>query len=429
MPLEFYANNLKDFVRDREIREILPEVKRAHKMLVSKSGLGAGFLGWFDLPNRTSKEDLKNIKSVAREIKENTDAFVCIGIGGSYLGARATIEFLQPIFSVDKKKPQIYYAGCNLSSDYLQGLLNEIKDKDVTVNVISKSGTTTEPALTFRIIQNFLKSKYSKADLQKRIICTTDNKKGALLKIAEKEGYRRFIIPEDVGGRFSVLTPVGLLPIAVAGVDIEELLAGAKDFEVKTAGMNLKSNIAYLYAAIRNILYRKGMHIEILANFHPALHFVCEWWKQLFGESEGKDGKGIFPAAVDFTTDLHSMGQLIQEGARNIFETFLVVSQSHETVLIPFREEDLDQFNCVAGKDIDFVNEKAHIATAAAHFEAGVPNMTISIPERKPYYLGQLFYFFEKAVAISGYILGVNPFNQPGVEVYKKKMFQLLGRI
>lgn len=421
-------NNIKSFINQRQIDSIMPEIIGADRKIKKGTGEGGEFLGWLHLGSNTSKKVISEIKNIAAEIRKKSDILLCIGIGGSYLGARAGIEFLSPLFSkeigVDKLK--IYFCGNNLSSDYMQDLLENIDSgKEIYANVISKSGTTIEPALSFRIVYDFMRKRYSKTELAKRIICTTDKKRGALKKMASKNGFRTFIIPDDVGGRFSVLTPVGLLPMACAGIDIEELLKGVADFEKNVFKLKAETNDAYLYAGIRNLLYRSGKDIEILSGFHPSLHYLLEWWKQLFAESEGKDGKGIFPAIADFTTDLHSIGQLIQEGKENIFETFVIVNPFRKA-RIPYLKENIDRLNYLAGRDLDYVNKRAYQGTIKAHAAGGVPNMTIDIPHRTPYYLGQAYYFFEIAVAVSGYLLDINPFNQPGVEAYKSNMYKLL---
>lgn len=423
MEISLNTDNLKGFLAQKDFKEVTLQVEKAHEALEKKSGAGAEYAGWADLPSRIKENFLSDLKKFGQSIQKTSDCLLSIGIGGSYLGIRATAEFVSAL-----PKMPIFYAGHHLNSDELYGLLHHLKDKRVSVVVISKSGTTTEPALAFRIIKKFMQKKYSNTQLKKRIICVTDEKKGALRAIAQKEGYEAFAIPEDVGGRFSVLTPAGLVPLAIAGVDIQGLVAGAREAEKEFAKMDLEKNGVYRYAAARYLLYKKGKMIEVLSSFYPNLFYAAEWWKQLFGESEGKDGQGIFPASLSLTTDLHSMGQLLQEGIRNIFETFLVVEKPKHKLLIPREKEDLDKFNFVAEKDLDFVNKQAYAAAAAAHFEGGVPNMTITVNECSARALGQLFYFFEKAAAISGYLLGVNPFDQPGVEAYKKKMFQLLGR-
>ena len=413
---------LNGFVSANELEKIFPSVKLAHDNLHNGKGLGAEFTGWLDLPSRIPDALIKEISSLAGEVHKNSDCIVSIGIGGSYLGIRATVDFL------GGGKLPVYYAGHTISSDYLHQLLATLKDKRITVVVISKSGTTTEPAIAFRVIKKLLESKYQGEELKKRIICVTDEKKGALRKIADKEGFKSFVIPDDVGGRFSILTPVGLVPLALAGVDIQSFVDGARKAQAEYAICDLDKNTCYRYAALRNILYAKGKKIEVLSSFYPNVFYVAEWFKQLFGESEGKDGKGIFPASLIMSTDLHSMGQWMQEAERTVFETFLQIDRPHHDVIIPEDKEDLDGFNYVAGKGFDFVNKKAYEATSAAHFEGGVPNMTITLCKADTVHLGHLYYFFEKACGISGYILGVNPFDQPGVEAYKKKMFTLLGK-
>jgi len=413
---------LKGFVSSQELENIFPSVKLAHENLHQAKGLGAEFTGWLDLPSRIPDSLIKEISVLAAQVHQNSDCIVSIGIGGSYLGIRATVDFL------GGGKLPVYYAGHTISSDYLYNLLETLKDKRITVVVISKSGTTTEPAIAFRVIKKLLESKYQPEELKKRIICVTDEKKGALRKIADKEGYQSFIIPDDVGGRFSILTPVGLVPLALAGVDIQSLVEGARKAQAEYAVCDLEKNTCYRYAALRNILYAKGKKIEVISSFYPNVFYVAEWFKQLFGESEGKEGKGIFPASLIMSTDLHSMGQWMQEAERTVFETFLQIDRPHQDVIIPHDPEDLDGFNYVAGKGFDFVNKKAYEGTSAAHFEGGVPNMTLSLCKADAMHLGHLYYFFEKACGISGYILGVNPFDQPGVEAYKKKMFALLGK-
>ncbi|MDP8266510.1 MAG: glucose-6-phosphate isomerase [Candidatus Aceula meridiana] len=423
MDIKFDIANLKGFIEKKEWDDIVPQVKKAHEELVNKTGQGSNFTGWLDLASRTDNALLDELKILGEEVRENSDCIISLGIGGSYLGIRATVEFL----IADQKIP-IHYAGNNLSSGYLYHLLKGLEDKRVTIVVISKSGTTTETALAFRIIKEFMEKKYDANELKKRIICVTDQEKGALRKSINSEGYRSYPIHDDVGGRFSVLCPAGLVSLALAGLDIHQLIEGARDAEKAFDEMDLEKNIAYQYAAARYLLYKKGKKIEVLSTFYQRLSYVAEWWKQLFGESEGKDGKGIFPASLNLTADLHSMGQLMQEGERNVFETFLMVEDSGHKMIIPPAEENLDNFNCVAGKDLDFVNKQGYKATSSAHYEGGVPNMTITLPNCQAHALGQLYYFFQKAVAITGYLIGVNPFNQPGVEAYKKKMFALLGR-
>jgi glucose-6-phosphate isomerase len=414
---------LKGYIEDKDYAKILPDIQKAHEALENKSGKGSELTGWLDLPHRMEDSFLDELMELGQKIRESSDCLLSVGIGGSYVGIHASLEFL-----ISEQKLPVYYAGHNLSSGYLFHLLNEIRDQRVTVVVISKSGTTTEPALAFRIIKKFMEEKYDFEELKKRIICITDPKKGALRTIAQKRGYRTFAINNDVGGRFSVLTAAGLVPLAIAGINIKEMIEGARKAQIHCAQMDINKNIAYQYAAVRSLLYRQEKTIEVLSTFYQRLSLVEEWWKQLFGESEGKDGKGIFPTSLSYTTDLHSMGQLIQDGVRNMFETFLLVDGVGQGVVIPKDEDDLDNFNCVAGQDLDYVNRQAHKATAKAHYEGGVPNMTITIPRFDAFSLGQLYYFFEKAVAIKGYLLGVNPFDQPGVEAYKINMFELLGR-
>ena len=417
------TDHLKGFVSDEDIKNIFPAVKKAHEELHTACGQGAEFTGWLNLPSSISENFLKDLQFLSEQVQKDCDVLVSIGIGGSYLGIRATVEFLG-----GKTKIPVYYAGHNISSDYLYELLETLKNKRVGVVVISKSGTTTEPAIAFRTIKKSLESKYSAEELKKRIICVTDEKKGALRQIATKYGYRSFIIPDDVGGRFSILTPVGLVPLALAGVDVKSLVEGARKAQEEYKELDLEKNNCYRYAAIRNILYKKGKKIEVVSSFYPQVYFVAEWFKQLFGESEGKGGKGIFPASMIFSTDLHSMGQQMQDGERNIFETFIAIDKPRYDLNVPHDADDLDGFNYVADKSFDFVNKKAYEATSSAHFEGGVPNMTLTLCKADAFHLGHLFYFYEKAVAISGYILGVNPFDQPGVEAYKKKMFALLGK-
>lgn len=423
MDIKLDREFLKGFTEDQDYQSILPDIQKAHDQLETKAGQGSEFTGWMNLPSEIEDSFLDEIEQLGAEVRENSDCLVSIGIGGSYIGIRASLEFL----IADQKLP-VYFAGNNLSSGYLYHLLKKLQDKRVTVVVISKSGTTTEPALAFRIIKKFMKEKYSATELKKRIICITDKEKGALRQISQTEGYRTYPIRDDVGGRFSVLTPAGLVSLAIAGVDVKGLVAGAKKAQKVCSQMDLDTNIAYQYAAARYLLYRRGKVIEVLSTFYQRLTWVDEWWKQLFGESEGKDGKGIFPTSLNLTADLHSMGQFLQEGERNMFETFLISENSGHELVIPNSESDLDNFNCVAGKDLDYVNKQAYKATAMAHYDGDVPNMTIIIPGFDANTLGQLYYFFEKAVAITGYLLEVNPFNQPGVEAYKKKMFELLGR-
>ena len=407
---------------------------REHKeVLVSRSGQGNDYLGWIDLPVNYDREEFARIKKAAEKICSDSEVLVVIGIGGSYLGARAAIEFLRHGFynnisKEQRKTPEIYFAGNSISSSYLQGLIDVVGDRDFSVNIISKSGTTTEPAIAFRIFKEMLEKKYGKEEAAKRIYATTDKAKGALKHLSEEEGYETFVVPDDVGGRFSVLTAVGLLPIAVSGADIDKLMEGAASGREMALNLPYAENDAMQYAAVRNILHRKGKSVEILANYEPSLHYISEWWKQLYGESEGKDQKGIYPASVDLTTDLHSMGQFIQDGSRIMFETVMNVEKSRVELTIGEEPVDLDGLNYLAGKTVDFVNKSAMNGTILAHTDGSVPNLRVDIPEQNEFYLGQLFYFFEFACGISGYVSGVNPFNQPGVESYKKNMFALLGK-
>lgn len=431
--ITFDYSKTAGFISEEEIGYMSRLTEQAKDVLVSKNGAGNDFLGWIDLPVDYDKEEFSRIEKAAEKIKKDSDVLIVIGIGGSYLGARAAIEFLRHGFynSLPKEKrgtPEIYYVGNSISSTYLQGVIDVIGDRDFSVNVISKSGTTTEPAIAFRIFKKMLEDKYGQEEAAKRIYATTDKARGALKDLATKEGYESFVVPDDVGGRFSVLTAVGLLPIAVSGADITALMDGAASGRELALNEKFEDNEAMKYAAIRNILLRKGKSVEVLANYEPALHYIGEWWKQLYGESEGKDQKGIFPAAVDFTTDLHSMGQFIQDGARIMFETVMNVEEARETITIEKEAEDLDGLNYLAGKTMDFVNKSAMNGTILAHTDGSVPNLMIKIPKMDEFHLGQLFYFFEFACGVSGYILGVNPFNQPGVESYKKNMFALLGK-
>jgi glucose-6-phosphate isomerase len=427
-----YKNSM-NFISKEEIENLDVYIKEAHKVLHKKSGAGNDFLGWVELPNNYDKKEFSRIKEAAEKIKSDSEVLVVIGIGGSYLGARAAIEALTNSFynimdKEDRKTPQILFVGNSISSKYLVDILEIVKGKDISINVISKSGTTTEPAIAFRFFKEYIEEKYGKEEASKRIYATTDKKRGALKELATKEGYETFIIPDDIGGRYSILTAVGLLPIAVAGLDIDEMMNGAKTAYKELKNDNLDENYCYQYVAVRNALHRKGLTTEIMVNYEPSLHFLTEWWKQLFGESEGKDRKGIFPAGVDFSTDLHSMGQYIQDGLRILFETVLCIEEPEKNINIKEDENDLDGLNYLKDKDVDFVNKKAMEGTINAHVEGGVPNMIISIPKMDEYNFGYLCYFFEKACGISGYLLGVNPFNQPGVEVYKKNMFKLLGK-
>lgn len=421
------------FMSAQEVAQIRVAAEAAKEELVSRQGAGNDFLGWIDLPVNYDKEEFARIKKAAEKIQNDSEVLLVIGIGGSYLGARAAIEFLRHSFynSVSKeirKTPEIYYVGNSISSTYIAHLKQVIGDRDFSINMISKSGTTTEPAIAFRVFKKMLIEKYGKEEANRRIYATTDKARGALKKVANEEGYESFIVPDDVGGRFSVLTAVGLLPIAVSGADIDQLMAGAAAMREACLTKSYEENDAVLYAAVRNILYRKGKSAEVLANYEPSMHYVAEWWKQLYGESEGKDQKGIFPASVDLTTDLHSMGQFIQDGSRIMFETVMELEQSTEEIVLEAEDVDLDGMNYLAGKTVDFVNKSAMKGTQLAHIDGGVPNLLIRVPEQNEYSLGQLFYFFEFACGVSGYLLGVNPFNQPGVESYKKNMFALLGK-
>ena len=421
------------FLGQHEIDNMAEYVKSAHDMLHNKTGAGNDFLGWVDLPTDYDKDEFARIKKAAEKIRSDSDVLIVIGIGGSYLGARAAIELLQHSFynalDADKRKgPAVFFAGNNISSTYMADLLETIEGKDISVNVISKSGTTTEPAIAFRIFKELLENKYGKEEAAKRIYATTDKARGALKTLADTEGYETFVVPDDVGGRYSVLTAVGLLPIAAAGIDIDAMMQGAADGQKDYAVTDLAKNPAYQYAVVRNALARKGKTVEMMVNFEPALHYFAEWWKQLYGESEGKDNKGIFPAAADFSSDLHSMGQYIQEGQRILFETAILVENPRKDVTIKSTEDNLDGLNFLAGKTIDYVNSKAAQGTALAHMDGGVPNLVVKVPALDAYNFGKLVYFFEKACGLSGYLLGVNPFDQPGVEAYKKNMFALLGK-
>lgn len=420
------------FVSKEEIEKGASLAKQCNEILHKGTGKGNDFLGWLNLPSSISEDQLKDIENTANMLRSKCDVVVVVGIGGSYLGARAVIESLSSSFDWlqhNRKNPVVLYAGNNIGEDYLSELMSYLAEKSFGIINISKSGTTTEPALAFRILKGELENAVGKEEAKNRIIAITDAARGALHTLAKKEGYKMYVIPDNVGGRFSVLTPVGLLPIAVAGIDIHQLVAGAVYMEKHTAPeIPFAENMAEQYAVTRNELYKKGKKIEILANYNPKLHYIAEWWKQLYGESEGKEHKGIFNASVDFTADLHSMGQWIQEGERTIFETVLSVANPSKTVYVPADEEDLDGLNYLRGRRVDYVNKMAELGTQLAHVDGGVPNLKIELPELSPYYIGQLLYFFEKACGISGYILGVNPFDQPGVEAYKKNMFALLNK-
>ncbi len=422
MSITLDQSNLENIISQEDLQGLLPAIEKAHNDLENKTGAGNDYLGWTTLPNDIDDFLIDELVALGKDVRGRSDCIISIGIGGSYLGIRATVEFLRGT------EIPIHYAGHNMSVDALYALIEEVKDKDFSLVVISKSGTTTEPALAFRVLKKLLNEKYSEQEVKQRIICVTDGKKGALRQVVDNNGYRSYVIPDDVGGRFSILTPVGLAPLAIAGVDIKSLVEGARQGQKEYSVMDLSKNICYQYAAIRFLLYKQGKVIEMLASFYDNLFFVCEWWKQLFGESEGKDHKGIFPASTILSTDLHSMGQLMQDGMRNIFETFIQVEKANNSIVIPEDKDNLDDFNIVAGKDLDYVNKQAYKATAAAHLEGGVPNMTFTICQSDEFHLGQLYYLFERAVGISGYLLEVNPFDQPGVEAYKSKMFALLGR-
>lgn len=429
----FDYSKAASFISADEVELMKKLAEDAKEVLVSKTGAGNDFLGWINLPVDYDKEEFDRIKKAAAKIQSDSEVLLVVGIGGSYLGARAAIEFLRHSFYniVDKsirKTPEIYFVGNSISSTYLKHLIDVIGDRDFSINMISKSGTTTEPAIAFRVLKKMAEKKYGKEGAAKRIYATTDKARGSLKGLATEEGYETFVVPDDVGGRFSVLTAVGLLPIAVSGADIDKLMEGARSGRERALNAPFAENDALQYAAVRNILLRKGKQIEILANYEPSVHFVSEWWKQLYGESEGKDQKGIFPASVDLTTDLHSMGQFIQDGSRNIFETVINIETSREELFIEEEPVDLDGLNYLTGKSVDFVNKSAMNGTILAHTDGQVPNFLINIPEVNEFYLGELFYFFEFACGVSGYILGVNPFNQPGVESYKKNMFALLGK-
>lgn len=433
MKLKLETKYTENFIKKHEYDQLRPFVELSNQILENKSGAGNDFLGWVYFPKNYDKEEFVRIQKAAEKIKNDSEILIVIGIGGSYLGAKAAIEFLSNTFynNQDKsvrKGPQIFFAGTNMSPVYLKHLLDLVGDKDFSINVISKSGTTTEPAIAFRVFKEKLEKKYGKKEAAKRIYATTDKAKGALKNLSTSEGYETFVVPDNVGGRFSVLTAVGLLPIAVAGINIQELMDGAAAAMEDYSNKNFYENDAMIYAATRHILYNKGKNIEILTNYEPRLHFIAEWWKQLFAESEGKDGKGIYPTSADFSTDLHSIGQSIQEARRTMFETVLLIDKPEEDILINKEEVDLDGLNYISGKTLDYVNKQAAKGVILAHVTGNVPNLVISIPEATPFNLGYLFYFFEKAVAIGGYMLGINPFDQPGVEEYKKNMFALLEK-
>ena len=430
MALKLNDKYVKNFISAEELGAMAPAVEDAHEKIVNKSGEGSDFLGWVDLPVNYDKEEFERIKKAADKIKSDSKALIVIGIGGSYLGARAAIEFCtsQNYNLVAKDTPNIYFSGNSISGNSLSELVDLVKDIDFSINVISKSGTTTEPAIAFRIFRELLIEKYGEEEASKRIYVTTDKEKGTLKEFSDKAGYETFVVPDDVGGRYSVLTAVGLLPIAVAGIDIDKMMQGAQDAREAYSVCDIEKNDCYKYAAIRNILLGKGKAVELMVAYEPDFTMMNEWFKQLFGESEGKDGKGIFPASVVCSTDLHSMGQYIQDGVRMLFETSVMFTKPKREVIIKEDEVNADGLNFLAGKTMDFVNRKAYQGTLLAHVDGGVPNICIEVPEMNEYEFGYLVYFFEKTCAISGYVLGVNPFNQPGVESYKKNMFALLGK-
>ncbi|MBQ8536153.1 MAG: glucose-6-phosphate isomerase [Clostridia bacterium] len=431
MAMTIKMTGVAGFIEQREIDNLAPLMDTVNESLVSLKGAGNDFLGWLDLPVNYDKDEFDRIQKAAQKIQLNSDVLVVIGIGGSYLGARAAIEFCKgQMYNGVREEgiPEIYFVGNNISSSYLNDVVKIIGKRDFSVNIISKSGTTTEPAIAFRIFKKMLEEKYGKQGAKSRIYATTDKARGALKTLADAEGYETFVVPDDVGGRFSVLTGVGLLPIAAAGIDIVAMMKGAQDSREVCLGGDMASNPAYLYAALRNILYRKGKNTEILVNYEPALTMIGEWFKQLYAESEGKDHKGIFPTAANFSTDLHSIGQFIQDGTRNLFETVLWVKTPRSEAYIEEAAEDIDGLNYLAGKSVQFVNSKAYQGTLMAHMDGGTPNIIIEIDEADAYHFGYLVYFFEKACGLSGYLLGVNPFDQPGVEAYKKNMFALLGK-
>lgn len=431
--VKFDVTKAKQFISEEELQNFKAQTLAAEKTLLDRTGAGNDFLGWIDLPVDYDKEEFARIKKAAEKIRKDSEVLLVIGIGGSYLGARAANEFLNSCFYNElpkekRKAPEIYYVGNSISSKYIKNLAEILEGKDFSINIISKSGTTTEPAIAFRVFKELLEKKYGKEAAAKRIYATTDKAKGALKQLADEQGYEEFVVPDDVGGRFSVLTAVGLLPIAASGADIDRLMEGAASMREKCLNTPYEDNDALQYAAARNILLRKNKAVEIVANYEPSLHYVSEWWKQLYGESEGKDRRGIFPAAVDLTTDLHSMGQFIQDGSRIMFETVLNVAESSEEVVLKEEPVDTDGMNYLAGKTVDFVNKSAMNGTILAHTDGQVPNFVVEIPKQDAFHLGELFYFFEFACGVSGYLNGVNPFNQPGVESYKKNMFALLGK-
>ncbi|SDM13083.1 glucose-6-phosphate isomerase [Sediminibacillus halophilus] len=431
--ISFEYDRALSFFGKHELDYLKEPVMLAHQALHNQTGAGSDFLGWLDLPENYDKEEFSRIKKAAEKIKSDSDVLLVIGIGGSYLGARAAIEMLNHSFYNELSKeqrgnPQVFFVGNSISAPYMNDLYDMLEGKDVSINVISKSGTTTEPAIAFRLFRKYLEDKYGVEEARKRIYATTDKQKGALKTLANEEGYESFVIPDDVGGRYSVLTAVGLLPIAASGIDIDAMMEGAYKAQQELSSENLDENPAYQYAAVRNVFYNKGKNIEMLINYEPALQYFAEWWKQLFGESEGKDFKGLYPSSANFSTDLHSLGQYVQEGRRDLFETVLHVEEPKSNITIEKDAQDLDGLNYLAGKTIDEVNQKAYQGTMLAHTDGQVPNLIVHLPKLDAYTFGYVVYFFEKACAVSGYLLGVNPFDQPGVEAYKKNMFALLGK-
>ncbi|MCR5304810.1 MAG: glucose-6-phosphate isomerase [Lachnospiraceae bacterium] len=431
--VSFNYSKALEFMGEHEVLNLKRTTESARDTLLARDGAGNDYLGWIDLPEKYDKEEFARIKAAAQKIRENSDVLIVIGIGGSYLGARAAIEALRNSFynmqtKEDRKTPEIYFVGNNMSPTYIADLLDLVGDRDFSINMISKSGTTTEPGISYRFFRKKMIEKYGKEGAKERIFCTTDKAKGALRQMSDDEGYETFVIPDDVGGRYSVLTACGLLPIAVSGADIDALMKGAAEQRETVLKAAYEENPSLLYAAVRNILHRKGKAVEILANYEPGLHYVSEWWKQLYGESEGKDQRGIYPASVDLTTDLHSMGQFIQDGSRVMFETVINVEKSRRSLIIPEADSDLDGLGYLAGKEVQFANDSAMNGTILAHTDGKVPNLMVKIPCMDERSIGGLFYFFEYACGVSGYLLGVNPFNQPGVESYKKNMFALLGK-
>ena len=431
--IKFDYSKAKSFFQEHELTYLRDAVKLFHHTIHEKTGAGNDYLGWVDLPNEYDQDEFSRIQKAANKIKSDSDILLVIGIGGSYLGARAAIEMLQNSFfnitsKEERKAPQVFFVGNNISSTYMHDLIELLKDKDFSINVISKSGTTTEPAIAFRIFRKLLEEKYGAEEAKARIYATTDKARGALKTVADEKGYETFVIPDDVGGRYSVLTAVGLLPIAAAGLDIEQMMKGAQSALNEYNSSELEDNQAYQYAVVRNVLYSKGKTIEMLVNYEPSLQYFGEWWKQLFGESEGKDQKGIFPSSANFSTDLHSLGQYIQEGRRDLFETVINVESARHELTIELEDNDSDGLNYLAGKSVDFVNKKAFEGTILAHADGGVPSLVVNLPKLDEYTFGYTVYFFELACAMSGYLLGVNPFDQPGVEAYKKNMFALLGK-